>query len=730
VNNTNNAREAEEARSRPGRELHRAPYYGGGYYGGEPGVHNSSALAIHKALGLLRRRWITILLGLLLGLSAAGYKLWTTPKVYHAVSMIEMRPRRPRILKGDDAVLDDRIYTWRGDAVIKTRLQAFKGTKMRKEVTRYLKEMGDDEPMNVSGATFSSMPDTFLVRITCRHTDPERVAISANAYATVAERVTFEQNKAESHKAVIWLQEQATSQRRALEDAANQRIKFMSENKTDLLENQRKTAEDKLVLLSSKLVGIQSSVVLARDLCKTLDEIGDDLNEMGKLPTSTPRSVEIHEKLSEWRDAIAAREALRSRYREQHPKAMAAQRSVLASRDEALSAIRGARETAHSNLRLQLKQAASLESEMDDQRETAAELELKLVQVKGEQESLFRAEQASEASYRGLLRRIEEARLSADENTTTVSVVQKAEIPRRAASPRPQRMLMAGVLMGLMLGGGLAFLKEMLDDPIASTADVEMTVELRVLGLIPRRRKESRRQIARETARSGPNMLSEAFAGIRATLRSVQYKAESKSLLISSTAPGDGKTIVASNLAISYARHGTKTLLIDFDLRRPRIRQVFPEVEDAENLTDVLLRKDPGIADFEKLARRTDCPNLDVIVTEAVDRDASASEIVGAELTQRFLDWAKSSYDQVIIDSPPHGLISDAGVLAGQVSGVILVCWADRSRKHSLRHAVQHLSDVGANVLGVVINAVKREMGSSFGRYDYYHKEYDRRGYS
>ena len=727
MNNIDRQRETETVQRGSGREPFYAPYYGGAYY--EPSTVNNNALIIHRTLSLLRRRWLNILLGILFGLGAAGYKLWTTPKIYQASSMIKMRPRRPRILQGDEAVLNDRSYTWKGNVLLKTRLHDFKGIEMRKAVIRYLKDSGDREPMRIGSGLFFPISESFLVTVTCRHTDPERAAISANAYAAVAEQMTFQKNKEESRKAVAWLQEQATNQRKAIEEAADLRIKFMSENQIDLLEHQRKTAKDKLAQLSSRLVGIQSNVVLARDLCNALDKIGNNPTEIKNLPTSAPRSSQIHERLKEWRNALADRESLRSRYRDKHPKAITAEEKVLISENEVLTSIKGARKTAHTDMLLQIKQSESLESEMSAQRKIAAELELKLIQIKGKQESLSRAEQASEATYRGLLRRIEEARLSADENTTTVSVVKKAVIPRVPSSPKPRRMMMMGLIFGLILGGVLAFLKEMLDDPVTSTADVENSVELRVLGLIPRRKKETRAEIAKETIHKRTGLVSEAFAGIRATLRSVQHNADSRSLLITSTAPGDGKTIVASNLAITFARHGAKTLLIDFDLRRPRIQYVFSEAKDAESLTDVLRKDNVGVSDFENLVKQTDCENLDVIVTHSIDKNASATEIVGADVTKSFLDWAKSAYDQVIIDSPPHGLISDAGVLAGQVSGVILVCWADRSRKHSLRHAVQHLSDVGANVLGVVINSVKRDMSNSYGRYDYYHKEYDHSRY-
>jgi len=699
-----------------------APYYGGSYY--ESSTGNNAALMMHRFLSLLRRRWLTILLGLLFGIGASGYKLWTTPKIYVASSMIKMQPRRPRILQGDDAVLSDR-YSWKGDILTKTRIEEFKGLGMMKEVVDYLKDIGDEFPMKISSAMFSPLKDSYLVAVTCRHTDPERAAISANAYAVVAEKVTFRKNKEESLKAVAWLQEQAVNQRVTLEEAADARIKFMGENKIDLLEHYSKIIKEQLVLLGSELAKIQSHSIMAKDLCDALDAVGDDINAIKRLPTDTPRSGVIHEKLSAMRRAFAECKVIQLKYQSKHPKYIVAIKKTIIAKDEALKALNGSRETAHANLKLQLNQIDSLETKIDEKQKKNASIELKLVKLKAKKDSLLRAEQALETTYRGLLRRIEEARLSADENTTSISVIKKATIPRRASSPNPRRIIMMGIMFGLAVGGGLAFLKEILDDPVTSTSDVEDSVDLRVLGLIPAQKKVTRAQIGKESLNKRTGLLAETFAGIHATLQSIQYCDHSKSLLVTSTAPGDGKTVVASDLAITFARHGSKTLLVDFDLRRPRIHEIFSEIEGATSLAEVLLNTSSDVTDFENLPKRSSCPNLDIVVAYSVDIEVSATEMVSSVIAENFINWAKANYDQVIIDSPPHGLLSDAGVLAGHVSGVLVVCWADKTRKQSLRRTVQQLTDVGANVIGVVINAVQRDFSSSYGRYDYYHKEYD-----
>ena len=715
-------------------EANRRPYYGDlyeGSYGARSGGQHGIAVMLHKSIGLLRRRWLSVLLSVLLGLSWVGYKLWVTPKRYRATSLIQMQARRPRLLQSADAVLQDRSHSWQGSSLINTRLERFRGPRMREKAIAYLTRIGDECPMNISAPSFSPRKNSFLVQISCTHTSPERSAVSANAYAMASQEMMFDENKESSRQAVVWLQEQAEVQRKALDEASQQHIKFMKDNDMDVLESRSKTAVNTVSVIGSRLASLQNDMFLAKDLHETLTSMSRNFEETGSIPTTAPNSTEIHSKIQLWRQAVSERKALQLKYREQHPDMIAATATVASTRSTVEDAIKRMVDTARANLALQEQQVKSLETKMRAQQELAAELGLELARLKGQENSLMRTQQAADVSHRGLLRRIEEARLSADENTTTVSIIRNANTPRVPFSPRADRLLMTGLVLGLMAGLGLAFLKEILDDPITSASDIEASLGLRVLGVIPQRKRETRQEIARESSSKISNLISEAFAGIRAILRSVQYREESKSLLVTSTAPGDGKTIVACNLAISCARHGDRTLLIDFDLRRPRIHRIFPEAEiSGGGVAEELLIREFDEDMAKTLVRSTDCANLDVAVSLPVEKDASATEVVAKPAVRHFLEWAKANYDQIIIDSPPQGVISDASVLAGETTGVILVCWADRSRKHSLEHAAQHLAGVGANIIGVVINAVKRDIGSGVGRYNYYHGEYDTSKYA
>lgn len=719
--------------SDPGRQQPESPpsyygsypyaHYGTPYYGAGQAGHTDLAATIRRVLTTLRRRWLTIVLAAFFGLCIGAYRVWTAPRIYQASGLIEMHARRPRILDREGAILEDRAYSWKSESIINTRIQKLRGKETRERVVQYLREKGDAQPQHLAAASFSQIPESFLVRITCRHTDPERAAVSADAYAEVTRKLALEENRADSENAVAWLKSQAAAQKEVLEEAEATLMDFRTRHKLDLVLSRKTTASVKVERLNSELVGIRSRQVQAQDLCTTLDNIDINIDAMGKLPSSTPGADVIRQSVAQWRRAIADRETLLVKYRPQHPKVQAAGQVVSVRRNEVLEAVEQAGRSAQANVDLLKQQAASIKEEMETYRALTAELELKIVQLNGELDGLQRAKQTANMSYQGILRRIEEARLSADENTTTVKIVEQASVPVAPVSPNARSLFMFSLLLGLIAGGGLAFLKELLDDLISSSGDIEESLGLRVLGLVPYREKAARRDLARTTLKQGSHAMAEAFASIRTLLCSSHNRESTTSLLVTSTAPEEGKTVVACNLAITFARSGMKTLLVDFDLRRPRIGRIFSEIQDAEPLLAVLKDEEAGNDDFSRLPRSTDCRNLDVITNRA-DKEISPAEIVGGATVERFMKWAVESYDQVVFDSPPHGLLSDAGVLAGQVSGVLLVCWANKTRRHSLRQAARHFDELGANVLGVVVNGVKFGRNGYFGSYDYYHRGY------
>ncbi len=267
----------------------------------------------------------------------------------------------------------------------------------------------------------------------------------------------------------------------------------------------------------------------------------------------------------------------------------------------------------------------------------------------------------------------------------------------------------------LAIGGaiGLAFLRELTDKYVRTPIDVARFGRLSVLGCIPELDEEQAEVDSIELAtRQAPHSLvAEAFRQVRANLIFSGPAESQRSLLITSPGPGNGKTAVAINLAITLAQANERVLLIDCNFRRPAIRQAFPNARSA-GLSNILI----GQAKLADLVVHTDTPNLDVLSSGPMP--PTPAELIGSEYMQKLIKEAEEKYDRVIFDGPPVLLISDALVAATQVGAVILVARASDNTKGVLRRAREQLARINAHVPGAVLNAVRARPGG------YYREQY------
>ncbi len=210
------------------------------------------------------------------------------------------------------------------------------------------------------------------------------------------------------------------------------------------------------------------------------------------------------------------------------------------------------------------------------------------------------------------------------------------------------------------------------------------------------------------------------MAGLRNLLDSPRYQEMSKVLLCMSTQPGEGKTITSCGLAISCAQSGQKTLLVDFDLRRPRIARIFEkQSSDFQSLATTLAKGDSAL--LESLPVSSGIDNLDLVLSKA-SSEISPANLMGTGIIVEFFTWAREHYDRVIIDSPPFGIVGDVMTLASLVDSVMIMCCPDRTRFRPIKYAARHLTESGARVIGVIVNDVDFGRRNQFSQYDYHYR--------
>ncbi len=293
--------------------------------------------------------------------------------------------------------------------------------------------------------------------------------------------------------------------------------------------------------------------------------------------------------------------------------------------------------------------------------------------------------------------------------TNLITVVEPAEAPADAISPRPLLNMLVAAVLGLLLAAGIAWLAEYLDESIGTPEEIEAVSGLGTIGTVGLMKgftgKGEFPEIA--TILHPRSAISEGYRTLRTNLEFAAVDRPVHSLLVASASPDEGKTVTASNIAIVYAQAGRRVLLVDADLRKPQLHHAFGLANGA-GLTTALVTE-VGIA---AVAQATSQPNLSVLSTGPLP--PNPAEMIGSQRMRAILEAAQAAFDLVVIDSPPLQAFADTAILSSMADCTLLVVDADRSRRRAVRQARETLARADANVAGVVLN---RAAGSAYAEY-------------
>ncbi|MCK6622800.1 MAG: polysaccharide biosynthesis tyrosine autokinase [Calditrichaceae bacterium] len=370
-------------------------------------------------------------------------------------------------------------------------------------------------------------------------------------------------------------------------------------------------------------------------------------------------------------------------------------------------------------------------------REVVSQYEQELEKLPGQGLELARLERqvsVDQNIYALLTEKLEETKISEAGQKETVRVVDNAIEPEEPISPKKRLNLLLGALIGLGLGIGLTFLLEFFDDSIKNPEILEK-MGFPILGIIPE--ISSREVVSRRFSTNGggeretvedetvasrlithldpKSPVSEAYRTLRTNIQFQKLKNKESALMVTSSAPKEGKSTTIANLAITMAQMGSKTLLVDTDLRRPVIHSVFNLGKD-RGITNFLL----GKMSFSEIVKPTMVDNLSVVTSGPLP--PNPSELLASEEMDEFIEQARSHFDVVLFDSPPVIAVTDAAILSTKVDGLILVVKAHQTQKTAIARAKNLLENVKAHVVGCLLNSVNVERAyGSYYHYYYYH---------
>jgi len=573
----------------------------------------------------------------------------------------------------------------------------------------------------VANEIVEPVAQTNLVIIRYRHTDPLLAQKIADTLADV-----FIANNVER-------QESGTS--KAAQDLAQEIAKYQEQVKKKQADifNYAKTYELPLTdapssNLRQQRVATYSAQLLEAENTKRSLQAAYEAAKNSTDPFANPevqkdeRIIHLRQKISDLKDKESG---LLQKYTPEWPEVQQVQAQIRALEaelkkgpGEVLAAMKAKADASSTQLE-GLKSAYAKESGLTAQ-QTKNVIEL----------ASMRADFASDQQYLNtLFQKRRELNAVSGTGGTNVSV---QNYSRRAALAGPQRMrtIVIALILSLFAGIGLAFLLDFLDDTIKSVDDISRYINLPSLALIPAARSDKPRLRGGQAA-GGPSdttalamvqdvrsPIAESYRHLRTSLLLSSAGTPPRTILVTSSQPSEGKTTTAINTAFILAQTGVEVLIIDCDLRRPRLHAHF-NMPNARGLTNAL-SGDAG--EIDNLIQTCEqAPNLKVLTSGPMP--PNPAELLGSEEMRKLLRTLSEKFIHVIVDSPPAISFTDASILSTFVDGVILVVHGGRSSRAVVRRAKQQLLDIGANIFGVVLNNVKMESKSNYyytGYYDYY----------
>ena len=673
---------------------------------------------------ILRRWWIVVLLVVVGGLGGFIHAR-NAPRIYLAQAELEMFVRRPKVINSD-VVFDDSM-AGDEDVIFTTRFKKFRSPAMEQLATHeYFKRYLEDENSqngSIGRYTLSMLireevrwykdPSANIVYVSYHSENPEFAVRVVNVLSHCAGLLMMQENQAVSDGAVKWLISQLDSQREELEALDLQLAGIRAELQLDSLEQRKAALDQGLIAVSGEREELVSTLASRKTVYDFVKELkGTDPN-LEILPTGLPKEEQLNELIDSWHTANEELLLVAGHYAKIHPeyKKIAKIESRAKARLEEFIALSA--KAVQNEIELLGKQLDQVDKRIKKMESESLQLELQLVQGMQRLHKLERKRDAADTTYQSILRRMEEARLSADENMAFTKIIRNAEVPRIPESAGRSKILFTSVFFGGIAGCGLVILLAFVMDKIESVSDLK-SLGLNVLGTIPTQKKiESRGELATIGLRDKFNHLVEVFSGINALISSDKYAGRTQVMLMCSVMPGEGKTISACNLAISSAINGARTLLIDGDLRRPQLVNIFDIDEEHPSLLE-WLSGDGAKLRHDQLVSAGIIENLDVITSRHL-KGINPAELLGRGHLAELLNWAREHYDRVIIDSPPLGPVGDAQVFADQVDSIIVVSRIGKTRRRALKFALNRFREIDAHVLGCIANDVPHSLAGLFG---------------
>jgi capsular exopolysaccharide synthesis family protein len=691
----------------------------------------------------IRKRWPFVVLSMIIATVVAFVYTYRQAKVYEANCQIIIDPMPPQVLPGSKDVVEMGTGSfWGNKEFYETQYKIIQSTNVGQRTAEklglqydpdYAPALGPNHDMSSLGRSVAAqisvkpLKDSRLATITVTDRKPQRAALIANTVADTYIEYNLDYKLEGARSAMAWLAEQESDLKRQLEESELRLYQFKKDRNllAVSLDDKQSMLSSNLANVNAKLTDLRIQRLALESKRRMIERARDNIMEQETLPELRD-SPTVHN----LRDSFIAFSRdyadLSTRYGPEHPRMKALEDQKAAVRKAYEKEMNETLTTFEKAYQEVVDNETALHALMEQQKNEAIELS----KIEVEYRPLQRAAEQNNKMYGIISTRQKEIDITGPMKTNNVRVLERAVVPGAPVRPNPIQNLMMGLMLGLGTGIVLAFAIEALDNTLKTQADVEQFLGVPVLGLVPviggnhdptEALGDDLRQRDLGVFLDPKSVAAECCRSIRTNILFMSPDRPIRTMVITSPSPQEGKTTTAVNLGVTMAEAGGRVLIIDTDMRRPRLHRSFG-VGNQTGISTVIV----GKATLEEAIKHTDVPNLDVLTCGPVP--PNPSELLHTDRFAAVLADCAKLYDRIVLDSPPTSAVTDPAVLGNLVDGVVLIIKAGETTRDSAMHARRQLTAAKARVVGVVVNAI--DFSNPAYGYEYYYRNYYRYGYT
>jgi capsular exopolysaccharide synthesis family protein len=563
----------------------------------------------------------------------------------------------------------------------------------------------------LAGLTITPVRRSRIVDVVYRSTDPRLAARIANGLAREYMEQSLEFKFTASKEATAWLEARLAEQRTSVEASESQLQKYREENDAVSLADRQNIVVQKLADLNAAVTRAKTVRIEKEALHEQVSALAGDRAALEAF--HLVQANELVVKLKTDLALLQQQESELSRkLGDRHPDLI----KLRASADTLRANIHAEIDKVVQGVRSEYVASVAQEQALSQALEAQKREALALDRIAIEYRSIERDSASNRQMYDSLLQRTKETGITGALKTSNVRIVDEAEVPREPVGTGLLRTVGIGFGASLVLGLGMAFLLERLDNRIKSPDEIATHFDLPLLGMlpaIPPRKFFTRVPMVDDGL---PPTFVEAFRVIRTNVMFASAADGPRVVIVTSTAPNEGKTMVATNLAVSLAMAGQRVVLIDGDMRRPTAHGIFDRPLEP-GLSNLLV----GTAEARDVVRQATPSTLYVVTAGHVP--PNPADLLVSERFKQFVQQLRTRADWIVIDTPPVMAVVDASIMAHLASGVVFVVGSEMTSRQAITTSLEQLSRTGATFFGMVLNRIDVERNGYYYS-PYYSKEY------